>query len=268
MDTPEQARIAAEAKVKADAEWAADVREKQGQRMRVLDAARNPRELEQQMGAAGSELAKARAESGQINPADHEARLVAAEAVARAAKTAFDIVQVRAQAAQVRALGDAGSDPTARAKAVAKAQSDWAEAVGGAESAHEAASIDLDRTAVDALRAKKIADHRSEAAKARMVERAKGESDPMRLSNPFADPIRPVITASQFDSIRDPALRARAAQEADIVPDDDPPFTKDDAANVLRSRGSTNRSVMARSEFDALSPVDRATAARQAIILD
>jgi hypothetical protein len=268
MDTPEQIAIARKAKAEADARWAEKVREEQAARMRVNEAARNPRELEQQMGTAATELANAKVEARQINPADLEARLTAAEAVAKAAKTAFDIVQVRAQAAQVRALGDAGSDPVARAKAAAKAQSDWAEAVGTAEAEYEAASFASDRTAVAAAEARKIAHHRARAAEARLAERAKAEVDPLRASNPFADPIRPVITESQFASIRDPELKARAGREADIVPDDDPTFTKADTEALLLARGSANRRVVTRAQLAVLSPADQMQTARSSIIVD
>lgn len=268
MDTPEQIAIRAETVARGEAEWAAGVRERQAERVRISDAARNPRELEQQMKAAGFELAMAKTQSKQINPADHEARLIAAEAVAKAAATALSITQVRAQAAQVNALGGAGSDPVARNKAVAKAQSDWAETLGKAEADHEAASFDLDRTAIETAEVRKIAAHRIRAAEARLAEQAKGEQDPLRRSNPFADPIRPVITQSQFESIQDPGLRARAGREATIVPDDDPKLTKSDVESLLHARGSAGRRVISRAQLAVLSPAEQASVARSSIIVD
>jgi hypothetical protein len=262
------AALAAENRAKGDAEWAAKVRAEQEARMRVEDAARDPREINRQLAAARSEAALAKTQAKQVDLADHAGRLAAAEASARAAKTALDIVEVRAQAAQVRAMGDAGNDPVRRAKATAKAQADWAEAVGTAEADYEAASWEADRAAVSAAKANKIMRHRIEAAKARLAELEKGEQDVLRLTNPFVDPIKPVITQSQFDSIQDPERRRRAAKEATIVPDDDPPFTKDDAVAVLMARGSSKRIVLTRSELEALGAEDAMFAARRGILVD
>lgn len=272
MMTIEEQRADAEArardaKAEHEAKWAAGVRAEQEDQRRVADAARNPSRTEQLAAEARRGLMEATARAGRVDPADLDARLVAADEVARAARTAFDIIDVRARAAKVTALGQAGSDPVARAKAVAKAQSDWASAVGQAEADAEAACLAADRAAVAAHQARAVAAHRIRAAEARLAERAKEERDPLRLSNPFADPIKPVITVSQFESIRDPALKARAANEARVVPDDDPPFTAEDVKNVLRSRGSGNRLVLARADFAALSPADQAEAAKSAIIV-
>jgi dTMP kinase len=263
----EAARLAKESRKAYLAEQAAEIRAEQDHRMRIRDAAQDPRELEREMNEARSEAALAKEQAWQVDPADHAGRLAAAEGAAKAAKTALDIIQVRMQAAQVRALADAGNDPVRRAKATALAHADWAEAVGQAEADYEAASWEADRAAVDAARANKIMRHRIEAAEARMAEREKGEQDVLRLSNPFADPIKPVISQSQFDSIRDPALRARAAKEAQIVPDDDPPFTKADAEAVLKARGSLKRIVVTRSELAALGAEDQMWMARNAILV-
>lgn len=202
-------------------------------------------------------------------PGVSAAYLAAMGAVRDAADVAHRVAQYQLNQELSLAERRAGDSPSAAARTKAEVHSQFADRMAGAEKALADAKLAFDRAAVDVARACKNQAARIEAAKVRITEREKAEQDVLRLSNPFADPVRPVITQSQFDAIRDPALQLRAAREATIIDDPHVTFTVDDARSVLRCNGSGDRAVISRSEFSAVTdPASKMKLALSAVIID
>lgn len=190
------------------------------------------------------------------------------EAVKDAADTFYRVARYQADNDIALAVRQAADGPVGRERARAEAMQKHADSLGRAEIDLEDAKLAFDRGVVSVAQNCKIQAARVELAKAQLAEMQKGETDVFRLTNPFADPIRPKITESQYNSIRDPALKARAGKEADIIKDPVVPWGKADALSILRSRGSAGRQVLTRSEFAALSGAEKVAATKSAILVD
>lgn len=236
-------------------------------------AAESPSEFSTRRMQASERLQRASdayAKSPYTVPATQEYRdaLLGARDVA---DVALRVAQFRANQDTSLAVRQAGNDPVARSKAHAAAVQKHATALGQAERDLEDARLAYDRGVVQIARNCKIASARIREAQARYEEMQKADTDVLRLSNPFADPVRPKITQSQFDSIKDPALRARAGQEAEIIDDVTVKFTKEEALFALGSYrvGSNDRVVLTMSEFNAIEdPAERMHASQTAILID
>lgn len=195
--------------------------------------------------------------------------LIASREAALARSTARLLAERKAAELAVADAERSHSDPVVREREKARAAGLLAERIGQAEAACEAARLEYDRAIVETAAACKLAEHRIESRKAQMrADEAKAQSDIHALGNPYWKP--PVsLPQWMFDALP-PESQVQAVKDGVRVYDDPAPaFTRADAANVLRSRGSSkDRPVVSRAELAAMPPQEQAAAVRSAIIVD